>query len=120
MSGRWCGLAPPGGRVGNRQGKQGLPEPRPEVVAAPSAPAGRGAERWVHPGCILRVNPPSMADLQRKSQWTFAWSGVVISRWGKTGERGAQRWCERIRNSDCWCPLDAQLAVWSRQLDIKI
>ena len=25
--------------------------------------AGRGAEGWVHPGHILRVNPPSMADL---------------------------------------------------------
>ena len=52
--------------MGNRQGKQGLPGSRPELVAAPSAPAGRGAEGWVHPGYILRMKPPSMAGLQRK------------------------------------------------------
>lgn len=89
MSGRWCGLAPSGGRVGNRQGKQGLPEPRPKV--APSAPAGRGAEGWVHPGYILRVNPPSMADLQRKKPMDFCLVWSCHFKMGKDGrERGPE------------------------------
>ena len=45
---------------------QELPESFPEVVGSPTAPAIGGAEGWVHPGYIVKVNPPSLTDLQRK------------------------------------------------------
>lgn len=71
---------------------QELPESFPEVVGSPTAPAGGGAEGWVHPGYIVKVNPPSLTDLQRKkpmdSKGFFAWSGVAISRWGRPEKEG--------------------------------
>ena len=50
--------------------------------------ADRGAEGWVHPGHILRVNPPSMADLQRKKPTDFCLIWSCHFRLGEDGGEG--------------------------------